>query len=246
MKAGFSNALRSTFMFSKRGGRDTDVQFIVQKKGLLHILAANTTALLCSPSDSPTLHKYSGSNATRWGMAVIAHCPSHAREDGKERGLTGHCPSNGLGLGRDPRWCYCLSQLRAQANDGFHQRTPVTKGIPRTHNLEPNLRVRRWQQVICHSVIQIWIRSPKHTSILGALISLHPSLQHFHSFSKISKCSALMLWHIALQTVNISKTVWSISKLSEKFNVNSTGQGSSTVTLFWSTSRINNSAVNIY
>lgn len=55
-----------------------------------------------------------------------------------------------------------------------------------------------------------------------------------------------MLWHIALQTVNISKTVWSISKLSEKFNVNSTGQGSSTVTLFWPTSRINNSAVNIY
>lgn len=49
MKAGFSNALRSTFMFSKRGGRDTDVQFIVQKKGLLHILAANPTALLCSP-----------------------------------------------------------------------------------------------------------------------------------------------------------------------------------------------------
>lgn len=76
-------------------------------------------------------------------MAVIAHCPSHAREDGKERGLTGHCPSNGLGLGRDPRWCYCLSQLRVQANDGFHQRTPVTKGIPRPHNLEPNLRVRR-------------------------------------------------------------------------------------------------------
>lgn len=51
-KAEFSNALRSTFMFSKSGDECTDVQFTVWKKGLLHRLTASHAALLCG---SPTL-----------------------------------------------------------------------------------------------------------------------------------------------------------------------------------------------
>lgn len=122
MTAEFSNALRSTFMFSKSGGKCTDVQFIIWKKGSLRILTASHTALLCgSPSNPPTLQTHSVVKCDQRDEERLLFHIVHPTTAGKMGGKgTGHCPSDGTWLGRDPWWCYRLMQLRIQVNDGFH------------------------------------------------------------------------------------------------------------------------------
>lgn len=86
--AEFSNALRSAFLFSTSGGECTDAQLIAYGKGLM---AGHTTRLCSSPSDTPTQVWPKGQ-----GPSVTSQCPScHVRECGRERGQTGHCPSDG-------------------------------------------------------------------------------------------------------------------------------------------------------
>ena len=157
-KAEFSHALSSTFMFSKSGGKCTNVQFIVWKKGLLHILTASHTALLCgSPSDPPTLQTQSVVKCDQRDEERLLFHIVHPPTSGK-MGVKGDwrdaVPAMARGWEETRSGITDRLSWESRLTMGFTKGLKLERVIPHIQNLEPKPRLRRRQQVFCHSGIR--------------------------------------------------------------------------------------------